>query len=429
MPAGNATSYTYDALSQLATITDGAGNTTTFVFDALGRKTSHTDGKGTQTQFSYDNNGNLKSINYAGSLTTSFTYDAMNNRETQVLPAYGTIAYGYDALNRLTSQTDSTDTINWTLDGNGNATQTNYTFTPARNVLTSAVETASYNNQDLRTQYTDIAGLTTQWRYNNNDLVENITYPALGMESGDTTSYTYDARNRTASALMKGGSVSYEYFNDDQLKKASYANGAESKYTYTPRNQVESIKHSINGALISELSYTYDNNDNRKSETKNNGTGNVVTHYDFDNNDRIESINYPEQYNEPAKTVVYQFDAANNRTQETISQAGSSSTKTYTYNDLDQLTNISSTDAENTQVEYDYDGNGNLAQKRSSKTINSITQTKINDYTFDIRGQLKSVTRVLIDGGGSSSSYIGQFLYDDGGQRLRTQYHSLPDSF
>jgi YD repeat-containing protein len=216
---------------------------------------------------------------------------------------------------------------------------------------------------------------------------------------------------------MKGGSVSYEYFNDDLLKKASYANGAVSNYTYTPRNQVESIKHSINSALVSELSYTYDSNDNRKTETKNNGTGEVVTRYDFDNNDRIERIDYPAQYNELAKTVAYQFDAANNRELETITQAGSSSTKTYTYNNLDQLTNISSTDAENTQVKYDYDANGNLEQKRSSKTINNITQTETNDYTFDIRGQLKSVTM-----GGSS---IGQFLYDDGGQRLRTQYNTL----
>ncbi len=104
-----------------------------------------------------------------------------------------------------------------------------------------------------------------------------------------------------------------------------------------------------------------------------------------------------------------------NRTEESITTQDSASvTRTYTYNNLDQLTRISSTDSHQTQIDYSYDSSGNLSAKTTNITTDKGTQSTTLNYTFDARNELQQVTR-----GGST---IGQFLYDSSGQRIRAKF-------
>jgi len=407
LPASQQTLYNYDALNRMTGVTEADGSETTFVYDDAGRKTTHTDAARRTTSFTYDNNGNLLSVNYAGQLTTSFTYDALNQVTLLSRPA-GNIQYGYDALGRRTSQSDSTGNIQWSYDGNSNLTSTRYSYNNA--LISGGTVTASYDSLDRRISMTDIAGLQTQWRYDNNNLPVAITYP-----NGNTAQYMFDNRNRLASLITPKGAASLSYYPDDQLKSIDYANGAASLYEYTQRNQVSRIKHTLNGGIIAGLSYDYDANDNRTREGKDLGTGAAITSYVYDELNQLSKVIYPAQYGVAGKTVEYTYDSTHNRTEESITTQDSASvTRTYTYNNLDQLTRISSTDSHQTQIDYSYDSSGNLSAKTTSITTDKGTQSTTLNYTFDARNELQQVTR-----GGST---IGQFLYDSSGQRIRAKF-------
>ena len=410
LPEGQSSLFTYDPLNRMTSVTEPGGEETQFSYNAAGRKELHTDAAGRKTNFTYDPNGNLLSINYAGALTTSYSYDDLNRLITETHPDHGSVRYGYDSIGHTTSQSDSTGTINWTYDANGNVIKTEYTYN--NGLVGSGTEINNYDALNRRISFTDISGLTTQWRYDNNDQITAITYP-----NGNTTTFTWDTRQRLASVMMPKGSANYSYFADDQLQSVSYSNGASSRYDYTDRNQISSVRHTLNSATLAELSYTYDGNDNRLTETKNTGTDDLETSYTYDADNQLSSVNYPAQYDDAAYSVAYTYDSTHNRLTETISPAESGSyTRTYTYNNLDQLTHISSGDSNRTRVDYAYDDNGNLSQKVTSLTdssSNTTTSTTLN-YTFDARGELQQITQ-----GGST---IGQFLYDSRGQRLRARF-------
>jgi len=59
-PAGNVTTFAYDAGDRLTTITyppaqsGGSGTTSTFTYDSRGRRTSATDQNGQTTSYAYD---------------------------------------------------------------------------------------------------------------------------------------------------------------------------------------------------------------------------------------------------------------------------------------------------------------------------------------------------------------------------------------
>ena len=91
----------YNSRGLLASAKDPAGQTTSYYYDAKGRLTNRTDNVGT-TLYSYDVNDNR--TNVAGnSLTNTWTYDAYN-RISAYKDAYGNfIQYKYDADGNLTN--------------------------------------------------------------------------------------------------------------------------------------------------------------------------------------------------------------------------------------------------------------------------------------------------------------------------------------
>lgn len=98
-PSGlnNSTTYTYDVLDNVKTVTQGM-QTRTFNYDSRSRLTSATNPEnGTTSYPAYDNNGNLKQQVF-GSVTANYYYDALNR---PTLTTYGGVAtpaatYCYD---------------------------------------------------------------------------------------------------------------------------------------------------------------------------------------------------------------------------------------------------------------------------------------------------------------------------------------------
>ena len=131
------TSYTYDVLDNLLTVTQG-GQTRTFVYNSLSRLASATSPEGGTVGYTYDLNGNLRTRTDARGVTATYDYDTLN-RNTAVSYAGGgattpTVTRFYDTatngLGRLehveTATTSTTRVVEY--DEMGRPTQTEQKF-------------------------------------------------------------------------------------------------------------------------------------------------------------------------------------------------------------------------------------------------------------------------------------------------------------
>ena len=120
--ASPVTSFTYDILGRLATVTDPTGFTTAYAYDNRSRLTSVTqpdpDGAGSLTapvtSYEYNLFGDLTKITLPGSRSTSYSYNGFGWLSSLTEPdpdGAGSLAapvtqYGYDAQGNRTSVTD-----------------------------------------------------------------------------------------------------------------------------------------------------------------------------------------------------------------------------------------------------------------------------------------------------------------------------------
>ena len=77
---GASTSYQYDALDDLTTVTPASGTGRSFGYSSLKRLTSATNpetGPTTPVTYTYDRNGNLQTRT-AGGVTTTYGYDELD---------------------------------------------------------------------------------------------------------------------------------------------------------------------------------------------------------------------------------------------------------------------------------------------------------------------------------------------------------------
>jgi len=114
LPNGIKEVYNYDSMDRMTEISYiGTGKTISYTYDLAGNLITTTDWAGTTT-YSYDNIYQLTSITYPDNQTINYTYDQAGNRITE-----NNITYSYNNLNQLISKSDNTT---YTYDLNGNLT-------------------------------------------------------------------------------------------------------------------------------------------------------------------------------------------------------------------------------------------------------------------------------------------------------------------
>jgi RHS repeat-associated protein len=239
-PEGGSTSYAYDSLNRLTTLTPptaiSSGNFT-FTYDALSRRTQLARPNGVNTDYTYDALSRLLTVLHklAGNTIDGATYtvDNVGNRtaKTNHLSGAPTEAYTYDAIYQLTQvvQNGSTTTESYTYDGVGNRLSSlgvsPYSYNSSNQLTARPNETYTYDNNGNTTSKTDASGTTTYaWDYENR--LTQVTLPG----SGGTVNFTYDPLGRRVRKTFSSATTIYAYNGENIVEETDASGAAVARY-------------------------------------------------------------------------------------------------------------------------------------------------------------------------------------------------------
>ena len=290
------TSYSYDGLATLRSITDALGHVTNVPLAQTGGYPQHiVDPNGVTSGFSWDARQRLA---YQVVYTSAANYTDYFNRDavgqiTQFYPADGAaLNYTYDTAHRLTKITDAySEPMQYTLDALGNTTQTKISDgggTQLRN------HTATFDA--LGRKLTDVGGAsqTTTFTYDRDG-------NALTIKDGlnQTTTRVFDSLDRLSTSTdANSGVLTYTYDAHDRPLTIQDQNGHTTSYVYDGFGDVIQETSPDRGTTV----YHYDNNGNLTSKTDALG---VVTNQTFDKLDRVLTTTYPA---DSTLNVAYTYD-------------------------------------------------------------------------------------------------------------------------
>ena len=245
-------------------------------------------------------------------------------------------------------------------------------------------------------------GAITTYQYGTNGFLSKVTDPMGKSEEY----YQYDYYGNAREKDDRNGNVFFYTYGAYGTKQENSWVGGSKQTVYNSLGQVtKTISENDNGETVEET-YTYDAFGRMISMTSSDGT---VQNYTYDDNSNVLTYNM----------------AKNDTTQNSI---------TYTYNNLNQLTELSNNDI---ITSYSYDANGNLTQQTlnngltTNYTYNNaglITykeSKKGNDvYTYSncmylLNGQMQRVI-MPYDGDNASENKIKTYQYDSLG-RLKSE--------
>ena len=310
-PLTHSTTYTYDALGRVLTVTlppPSSGSllnfTTTYTYDNYDSGTgltftNITDPNGKLTKLGYDQYGRLiRSVDANNKLTA---YGYTTNLLTSITDANNNVtSYSYDTLKRLT-KTTFPDTLyeSYTYWGDGllktKTDRKNQTITYAydnqkrlhtKTYPNSSTITYTYTGQKL-TQVVDTSVSPTEthtFSYDPSYRVSGNTQATRG-----TLSYTYTAEDRPLTMAITGGpSSAYMYYSDGSLDTLTWSpvaqpfkyayrlngqydvvtfpNGQTRGYAYDDQGRVLQVASALSGTNLATYGYGYDV-DNQTGQT------------------------------------------------------------------------------------------------------------------------------------------------------------------
>jgi RHS repeat-associated protein len=304
------TTYTYDADGNLHTQTAPKGNvsgatagsyTTTYEYDTINELASVTDPTGKETRYGYDDVGNQNSVatpkQYADGVSTQTLYN-YNHQVKQVTDAAGhTTETGYDLDGLVDSTTDqNNNTTKLTLDADGQVTQqevpaqapgaaagydvTQYVYdqdgnqtqviSPRGSADGVTVGSADGGTAPSSCIATGTCPYTSQTKYNPDGQAARALAPYLPGDptygSPAQTSYSYDADGRLTSvtAPASNGSssapnvTSYGYFDTGWVQQSTDPTGIITSYDYNALGEQSSRQiTSAGGAMSRTMNWGY----------------------------------------------------------------------------------------------------------------------------------------------------------------------------
>jgi RHS repeat-associated protein len=454
-PAGKNTTYTYDALGRVLTVTlpsvSGLIFTTTYSYDNFDSATglvftNITDPNGKLTKLGYDEHGRLlKSIDalsnattygYTRDLLTSITdandnatgyhYDPLRRLDKTTFPdgkletyAYysdgllgaktdrmgQTIMYEYDAFKRLKKKTypDSAKTITYTYQGQKLAQVDDTSVTP------SETHTFSYDSSYRVQQNVQGPRGTLSYTYTPDDRVDIMTIagtPAV------TTGYTYyaDGSLNTIAWSLQAGVFKYAYTPRGQYQTVTFPNGQARGYTYDDQGRLTQLSNTLSATNIATYAYGYDTDwatglptmlgqrVSMTADVPSQGFANAQTKYSYDPLYQLVKAQYPATAPFNAEVDQWTYDAIGNRLTNQVNTA----IQTYTYEQIGvNPKNAQKLLGDGTNT-YTYDFNGSQSTRLGPSNygflydpdnrLASINGNETANYTYDYQGRRTSKT-------------------------------------
>lgn len=284
------TSYTYNTLGSVMSVTSPAGLVTSYTRDDAERITE-VGFDSEEILYQYYGDGMVKKITYPNNMTTEYTYDNANrvtNIKTKkgstvlrnysytydgngnVLSVSGSenVTYTYDALNRLTGSTK-------------NGVTTTYTYDNRNNLVseTDGTNTKTYEyGGDNRLHKVTENGIETVYEY---DLNGNL------IKRGEDE-FVYDESNRLVYSKVNGTETTYE-IGIEGLRTSKTTDGVTTTYNLNESGYVlsENDEDIIYGhtALAKEINgkyYYYIYNAHGDVTALADENGNIVNTYEYD---------------------------------------------------------------------------------------------------------------------------------------------------
>lgn len=404
-PTGRETTFTYDQLGNLTSVTRLAGTaealTSRYTFAANDdRVTSMTDPLGRTTRMTYENgclssianplnqivrttcNGQGQVVQRVDALGNEYIYRYSGGDLTEATDALGrTTRFTVDSLGRRVSATtpdgsatlttyDTNDRITQTIDPLGRSMSLKYDENGNLTDLTLS------NGAVTRYEYDVMNRLVT--RYDSVGRADHRTYTALGQL------YTFEDR--------RGQTSTFAYDELSRLVQTTYGDGSTTQVSYDSAGRPVHMLDSISGALdwtydsldrmLSETSplgtvrFTYDLAGQRLSRTAPDGSD---TRYGYDDAGRTTSIA------QGTKNFELTYDDSGRRTGLELPNGTRAS---YSYDEAGELIRLSWKDAENlllSDSSYTYDLGGRRTSEAFGASMDrtSLSNPTLADATFD----------------------------------------------
>ena len=386
---GERKSYTYDALGNVTSMTDGEGNTTWYAYTLSGQLAKVTDALGNETEYRYDvcdrlieirqygAEGSLKGDTEGSGMDAEFLEAERQNGRKRLcqITRYtrdlrGQVTETVDALGQKETYTyDKKGQLLGKLDKEGYLTKYAYTkqgdlsgiqyadgkevklsYNPLRQLieiqdwLGNTRITPDALGRAEKVQYPD--GREVSYTYGKAGERRSITYP-----DGKTVFYGYDEQLRL-SKLKEGDSIiTYGYDPVGRLCEKQFPNGTKTTYRYDRKDQLTELLHQDQGGILDRYTYLYDLLGHKTGITKERRgleRESGQYRYGYDALGRLSEIQKDGEIQ-----TRYGYDAFGNRTWKEESGEQTS----YQYNALNQM--VSERQGE-IRKEYGYDKRGNL---------------------------------------------------------------------
>ncbi len=411
------TTYQYDVLGNLLSVTDVKGNQSAMQYDTLSRKTSMHDPDMGNWTYAYDAAGNLIQQTDAKGQNIYFRYDALNRRKqkdygTQKALGSGDVMYIYDAVTsngkgRLTGVQDQSGSVLFYYDTLGRTTRTDKSLDGTTYVTQTAYDTLG---RVLSITYPDNA--VVSYAYNGPLLLkvyESTTnygqyagYNALGQPGTLTygnsvvTTYTYSNSGNTT--------CSQQNFRLCTLKTVLGANPAyqDLRYGYDSGGNVLSLTDAVNG----NQTFGYDEINRLTSATGPYGSHtysyNEIGNLSF--NPLVGNYTYPTSGTGSVRPHAVSTAGSNSYGYDNNGNMTSGAGRTLTYDFENRPTSIASNNGVITTMVYDGDG-GRVKKIAGTTTVRFIGKlyecenTTCVKYIFagEQRIAIKQVSNGLVD--------------------------------
>ncbi len=412
------TTYAYDPLGQITTVTDAKGNTTSITYDLLGHRLTIDNPDTGLTGYTYDANGNVTTKETAklrkGAKKIKYTYDY--NRLVKIdYPESTDVEYVYGGPGDKG-------------DGNGNragriVTVTDESGTEERwygrlgETVRELRQVNARNNPVARVKY------ETDYVFDSFGRMLQLTYP-----DGEILYYGYDAGGLLKEAFGMKRLNKYTYIKDlqydefGQRTRIEYGNGVATTYDYYPDSRrLSKLTTKIkSGRVVQQIGYTYDmvgnilDIENTAAVPQGGEIGGPTEHhYSYDDLYQLRTasgFHIPAPGKKTSYTNDVKYDIIGNILEKTQTHYLEGANN----NQLPRETNYKMTYVYDPVVRphavtdagdklYAYDENGNMSGWTSKTTKASRT------IVWNEENRVKSI---------SDSGSGTEFLYDDAGERV-----------